>query len=145
MYIIINILCNKYIMLKTRNRLTKTKRNGKRKYKSNRTRMANMRKYKTKRVRHTKTHRHRTRHRAQNGGGFISSIVGEDALNLFRSIPASVGHLSDAISGQHSPASSYVYPTQQPHVNTISNINSSKSLLNLDGIYRTAGLNALSL
>ena len=132
-------------MLKPRNRL-KTMRNGKRKHRSNRTRTANMRKYKTKRVHRTKTRRYRTRHRAQNGGGFISSIVGEDTLNLFRSIPASVGHFSDTLSGRHSPASSYVYPTQQPHVGTIGNLNASpSSLLDLDGIYRVAGVNALSL
>ena len=147
----INILYNKYIMLKTRNRLTKTVHFGKRRHINKRTRRTNTKtnvnKYKkTKRIRRSKTHRIKSRRRAQNGGGFFSALIPEDALNVFRSIPASVGHFSDKLSGLNSPASSYVYPTQQPNVNTISNVNSAQlRLLDLNNIYNNAATNTMNL
>lgn len=142
-------------MIKHRNRANKTARYGKRLHISKQTRRINLNttnkiktnktimnnnKYKKKRSRHTKTRRVvRTRRRNQTGGGFAATILGDDAINVFRSIPASIGHLVDTVNGQPHPASSFVYPTQQPHVNTISNINSSQySLLPLNDIYNNA-------
>ena len=137
-------------MLKTRNRHTKTVRFGKRRHINKRTRRTinktNVNKYKkTKRIRRSKNHRNKSRRRAQNGGGFFSAIIPEDALNVFRSIPASVGHFSDKLSGLPSPASSYVYPTQQPNVNTISNVNSAQPrLLDLNNIYNNASTSVVT-
>ena len=133
-------------MLKTRNRLTKTVRFTKRRHISKRTRCMTkntMSKYKkTKRVRHTKTRRAVRRRRAQTGGGYFSTLMPEDVLNAFRSVPEAVGHFSDKLIGQNSPASSYVYPTQQPHVNTISDIDSLQPrLLDLNDIYNNASAN----
>ena len=138
-------------MLKTRNRLTKTVHFGKRRHINKRTRRTNNKtnanKYKkTKRIRRSKTRRNKSRRRAQNGGGFFSALIPEDALNVFRSIPEAVGHFSDKLSGLNSPASSYVYPTQQPHVNTISNVNSAQPrLLDLNNIYSNAATNTMNL
>ena len=137
-------------MLKTRNRLTKTVHSGKRRHINKRTRRTNnktnVNKYKkTKRIRRSKTRRNKSRRRAQNGGGFFSALMQEDALNVFRSIPEAVGHFSDKLSGINSPASSYVYPTQQPHVNTISNVNSAQPrLLDLNNIYNNASTSVVT-
>ena len=136
-------------MPKPHNRLTKRRRNGKGRRVCNRTRYISkttMSKYKkSKHSRQTKTRKSkRPIRRAQNGGGFISSIMEEGALNLFRSIPASVGHFADTINGQFSPASSFVYPTQQPNVIPINNINSSQfRLLPLNDIYDSATMNSI--
>ena len=55
----------------------------------------------------------------QRGGGlnqFMSAIVPQDILNIGRSLPAAAGHMYDKFNGSLSPASSLVYPTQQPLV-----------------------------
>ena len=146
---IYNILCNKYIMIKYRNRLTKTMRFGKLRHTSKRSRRMSrttMSKYKkTKRVRRSKTRKNiKSRRRYQCGGGFVSDIMPEDLLNSFRSIPAAVGHFTDTLSGQYSPASSYPYPTNQPNVVT-NNIGSSQhTLLPLNDIYNNASTNVMS-
>jgi len=53
------------------------------------------------------------------GGGlsaYMSTLLPDDTVNAFRSVPAAFGHLSDKFNGLISSPSSLVYPTQQPLV-----------------------------
>ena len=65
----------------------------------------------------------RVRGRASMRGGglsaYMSTLLPDDAVNAFRSVPAAFGHLSDKFNGLVSSPSSMVYPTQQPLIQNI--------------------------
>jgi len=63
------------------------------------------------------------KNKRMRGGGmfsdFVTAIVPDELINIGRSIPASLGHLSDKFQGVNSSPSSQVYPTQQPLVQAV--------------------------
>ena len=55
--------------------------------------------------------------RRLHGGGFstfVTALLPEEVVNIGRSVPAAAGHMYDKFNGSLSPASTHVYPTQQP-------------------------------
>jgi hypothetical protein len=93
-----------------------------------------------KKGRHSRhTRRGRKYGKAMRGGGlsaYMSTLLPDDAMNAFRSVPAAFGHLSDKFSGLVSSPSSMVYPTQQPLVQTPST--SPITPPDIKGIYNSA-------
>jgi len=57
--------------------------------------------------------RHRPKTYKIRGGGFISDIVPNDILNVFRSVPAGITNIYDGAIGRPTINSNYVFPTQQ--------------------------------
>lgn len=50
----------------------------------------------------------------QRGGGILSTLMPDELVNFSRHVPATLGQMYDSFNGTTSPASSYVYPTNQP-------------------------------
>jgi hypothetical protein len=76
--------------------------------------------------------RGRGRKHAQRGGSFFSTMLPQDLVNAARSSVSSVLNLGDKFSGQLSPASRMVYPTQQPLVPQVAtNINTPPDILQM--------------
>ena len=76
------------------------------------------------------------------GGGmfseFITAIVPEELVNIGRSIPASLGQMSDKFQGVISSPSSQVYPTQQPLVQAIKPLSTPVTMPDILGSYNSA-------
>jgi len=52
--------------------------------------------------------------KSQKGGGFFSTMMPDELVNIGRSIPATMGQMYDRFNGSVSMPSSHVYPTDQP-------------------------------
>ena len=71
-------------------------------------------KLKSRKNKHKHSKHKHSKHSKQRGGNFFTNIVPEDAVSIFRSVPAAAGHFMDRFNGLISSPSSLVYPTQQP-------------------------------
>jgi hypothetical protein len=87
-----------------------------------------------------KSRKNKHKHSKQSGGNFFTNIVPEDAVSIFRSVPAAAGHFMDRFNGLISSPSSLVYPTQQPlALKTINaGVNSSIRPADIKQIYGAA-------
>ena len=69
-------------------------------------------------------------------GAFATSILPDDVVNLGRAIPAGLGNMYNNYTGLSPLPSSYVYPTQQPVIPTVTQPTMSPP--DILGIYNTA-------
>ena len=69
----------------------------------------------------------------QKGGGFLSTLLPDELINVGRSIPSSIGQMYDRFNGAESTASSYVYPTNQQYAKfaTVQNMLPKTDLLKM--------------
>lgn len=71
------------------------------------------------------------RGKKQKGGGFLSTLLPDEIVNIGRSIPATLGQMYDRFDGSISPASTHVYPTDQP----LAVSSTQRSLIGPPGFY----------